>query len=492
VPVSKITPLGIALRIKANNYNCSRVDSSTCFGGRCPLRSGPGSCGVSSPRDTKGYARRVSLIDAYIAANSPKVKSVNLRPNFVKALKNRIHIRVDTSATVAKELQEICLANGVIWYSGKALASCNDGFFIRHTNKGYCMVLGGDGTLYRPETDTFDRVIQVESPKTESYPNLREALKDKKRFFVKCTPEFFVQLHPILEELDVPRFKVENKIVWTNPIVFAFTYMGNHPSTYCLTAIIDKGIVTEYFPETDSFDSAEKVAVTSVSSEDVVIAKKTCKNCTRFDLVNGECPLTHNVSLGFVCNEWTDKPIEKVEEKKTDLGMTGKCCDNTNLSLTIGKQYAVIAVTASGFKIRDDLGCVAEYAKERFESIESVEISKEMRISSPARNEGKYFMLNLDEKAASNLKKLLDSNPGKLGVHRLNTCQSPLPVKVPEYVWVVVEGSFYKRKSASLTFRVVEGVLSAEMYNEAGDKGFFNFYCSVDEAYASFKAGENK
>lgn len=825
VTVSKITPLGIALRIKVNNYNCSRVDSSTCFGGRCPLRSGPGSCGVSSPRDTKGYARRVSLIDAYIAANSPKVKSVNLRPNFVKALKDRVQIHVDTTAEISKQLQEICVANGVTWYSGKTSAYCEDGsFFVRDTAKGYCMVVGGDGIRYRPETDTFDQVTQVtepskkvykserppqprlsgietakairdnayncikegkritlctscpirpeigsgntcgcgdsskeighvirkslidayisqndstvdsdptekvadltstllhfaeklrnnnytcitegggylipcascvldshtcsmllqggegfaerkrkidsfiarntpatdkvESPKTESYPNLREALKDKKRFFVKCTPEFIEQFNPILEDLGVPRH-MPNVRDWVNSKVFTFCCLIKEPFTYCVVPICVPNIDTEYFPETDSFDSAEKVVVTPAPSEEAVIAKKTCKNCTRFDLVNGECPLTHNVSLGFVCDAWTDKPVEKVEEKKTDLGMTGKCCDNTNLSLTIGKQYAILAVTRFGFKIRNDKGNIEEYTKERFESIEPVETKKpdtekvtekvfweyvlendlkdyqgcrfgmckvcpyaedtgaclipskyplldrcnnvamqsmarkqlglktpseikssaetqkpetkkvtekefweyvlnndgdglrgcrfgqchiclhrepsgycllgrkypslsrwdkkgmqakasevlasinhsnldgreEMRIFFPARNEGKYFMLNLNEKATSHLKKLLESSPAKLDINWSESRQGSLQVKVPEYVWVVSDDGLLRERSSKLNIKVVDHALKVEMFNSSGIRSFFDFCCTIDEAYALYKAGENK
>jgi hypothetical protein len=519
------------------------------------------------------------LIDDYIVKKTSKAVSdkpvdVNLRPNFVKALKDRVQIHVDTTAGIAKELQEICVANGVIWFSGKTSAYCEDGsFMVRDTSKGYCMVMGGDGIRYRPETDTFDQVTQVESPKTESYPNLREALRAKKEFFIYGNPVFFADLKVILPEEGV---KINYNGLGsfcsdTSAISFAFTRKGLKGYMSWVGKIGDK----QYFPETDSFDSAEKVAVTSDSSEDVVIAKKTCKNCTRFDLVNGECPLTHNVSLGFVCNEWTDKPIEKVEVKKPDLGMTGKCCDNTNLSLTIGKQYAILAVTRFGFKIRNDKGNIEEYAKERFESIEPVETKKpdtekvtekvfwqyvlendlkdypgcrfgmckvcpyaedtgaclipskyplldrcnnvamqsmarkqleksglmtpseikssdEMRIFSPGSREEKFFMLNLNEKATSNLKKLLDSNPGKLCVQWSEPWQGSLQVKVPEYVWIVADDGLLKRKSSQLHIRVVDGALKVDMFNFSGVHGFFDFCYTIDEAYALYKAGENK
>lgn len=411
-----------------------------------------------------------------------KPVSVTLRPNFVKALKDKVPIHVDTTPEISKELQDICFTNGIFWYSGSPLYSYEGTFFIRDTAKGYCMVLGGGGIRYRPETDTFDQVTQVQEP-------------------------------------------------------------------------------------------TKKVVVTPAPSEDSVVATKTCKNCGNHHFKN--CPYHNKLFGGTVCDSWTDKPIEKVEVKEPDLGMTGKCHDNFGLSLTLGKQYKILEITRFGFKIKNDLGNIEEYNKGRFESTEPVETkeqdtkkvtekefweyvlqndlkdypgcrfgmcavcpyaedtgaclipskyplldrcnnvamqsmarkqleksglmtpseiksSEEMQIFFPARNVGKYFLLNLNEKESAHLKKLLDSGLKNLSVQWSDPCPGFLQLKVPDYVWIVSDDGLLRQKSSTLNIKVIDQALKVEMVNSCGESRCFDFCCTIDEAYALYKAGENK
>lgn len=557
-----------------------------------------------------------------------KVKpvDVNLRPNFVKALKDKVPIHVDTTPEISKELQNICNANEVFWIGHKRSDYREENsFFVRDTYKGYRMVLGGDGIRYRPETDTFDQVEQVASPKTESYPNLRKALKDKKEFFVKCTPEFLAQLNSILGDMEVPKW-VLNAEDWRNPVVVTFACFTETYSTYCVAPVGVLDIYTEYFPATDSFKPAEEATITPTHSEDSSVPTKTCENCGNHPDLSRNCPYLNKLFAGSVCNLWTNKSIEKEEVPKSDLGMTGKCHDNFGLSLTLGKQYKILEVTESGFIIKNDLGNVEEYKQNRFEPLESVMLkysntlctitgftegkiyegifdggrylvkddfgktvnvspvwvapvfeklfepvkpdtkkitvkefwdyvlendlkdyqgcrfgmcevcpyaedtgacsitskyplldrcnnvamqsmarkqlglktssesksSEAMQIFFPARNEGKFFMLNLDEKASANLKKLLDSNPGILSASWSEPRPASLQVKVPEYVWIVSDDGLLREKSSTLNIKVIDQALKVEMFNSYGERRCFDFCCTIDEAYALYKAGENK
>jgi len=184
-------------------------------------------------------------------------KTTPTRPNFRQALKDKKEFYVAVTPELSEELQKVAFECGVCWR--------NETSGVVHTDKKWLNFesLGWFGyssepfykTEYLPESDTF------KEPVTRS--NFRQALKDKKEFYVAVTPELSEELQKVAFECGAKWMGNPDLIQVTGNdfLIFEFSVAKqNAYHIYASNIIIDhKAEHTEYDPTTDTFKEPESI-----------------------------------------------------------------------------------------------------------------------------------------------------------------------------------------------------------------------------------------